>query len=125
VRTEALRSARPRHRQDQRHVISAVSSVRTFGVLSRYAARIARDVDIVDAIAEIGDQSQACIGVLRRSSVISSVTVGTRTSADRTASAISLPCQRRVVEIERASNSSACGSIRVRQLAVTTTRGFS
>jgi len=90
VRIEAPSDQPPRTARISAMVMSAVSSVRTFGVLVTVMPRAwaATDVDIVDAIAEIGDQLQLAVGSLRSSSVISSVTVGTRISADRTASAI-------------------------------------
>ena len=84
-------------------VMSAVSSVSTFGVLVTVMPRAcaAVDVDIVDAVAEIRDQLQLAVGLLEQiSAVISSVTVGTSTSAVRTASAICAGVHRRIVEIE-------------------------
>ena len=46
-------------------VMSAVSSVRTFGVLVTVMPRAWRGdhVDIVDAVAEIGDQPQLAVGL--------------------------------------------------------------
>ena len=56
----------PRHRQDQRHGhVGGVFGQDLRGVGDGDAARMRRDhVDIVDAVAEIGDQPQLAVGVL-------------------------------------------------------------
>ena len=63
--------------------MSAVSSVRTPGVLVTVMPRHARrlDVDVVDAVAEIGDELELVAGLGDERASILSVTVGTSTSA--------------------------------------------
>ena len=58
----------PRHRQDQRHGhVGGVFGQDFRGVGDGDAARMGRDhVDIVDAVAEIGDQPQLAVGVLEK-----------------------------------------------------------
>ena len=66
VRIEAPSISRRGTARISAMVMSAVSSVRTFGVLVTVMPRAcaAVDVDIVDAVAEIGDQLQLAVGLL-------------------------------------------------------------
>src|SRR5437879_2027125 len=117
----------PRHRENQRHGhVGGIFGQNFRRVGHGNAARMrGDDVDIVDTIAEIGDQPQLAVGSLRNSSVISSVTVGTRISADRTASAICSGVIGVSSRLSRASNNSRMRvSIESGSLRVTTTRGF-
>ena len=84
-------------------VMSAVSSVSTPGVLvTVMPARERRlHVDVVDAVAEIGDELEVrARPAPRMPASISSVTVGTSTSAVATASASSSARERLVLEVE-------------------------
>ena len=83
-------------------VMSAVSSVSTPGVLVTVMPRAsaACDVDVVDAVAEIGDQLEVRPAWASTSASIWSVTVGTSTSAVLTASSELGRRHRLVVDVE-------------------------
>ena len=79
VRIEAPSISRRGTARISAMVMSAVSSVKTFGVLVTVMPRAMGrdDLDIVDAVAEIGDQFQPAVGLVENIGVIMSVTVGT------------------------------------------------
>ncbi len=108
-------------------VMSAVSSVRTFGVLVTVMPRAwAATTSILSTpLPKLAINFTLHSGSLRSSSVISSVTVGTRISADRTASAICPTVIGVSSRLSRASNNSRMRvSVESGSLRVTTTRGF-
>src|ERR1035437_8789101 len=108
-------------------VMSAVSSVRTFGVLVTVMPRASAAATSIlsTPLPKLAISFNLQSGCLRISSVISSVTVGTSTSAERTASAICSGVKGVSSRLSRASNSSRMRvSIESGSLRVTTTRGF-
>ena len=108
-------------------VMSAVSSVRTFGVLVTVMPRAcAAATSILSTpLPKFAINRSLQSGCLSRSSLIVSVTVGTSTSAERTASAICSWVNGVSSRLSRASNSSRIRvSIESGSLRVTTTRGF-
>ncbi len=108
-------------------VISAVSSVKTFGVLVTVMPRAwaAMTSILSTPLPKLAISFSLQSGCLRSSSVITSVTVGTRTSAERTASAICSGVNGVSSRLSWASNSSRIRvSIESGSLRVTTTRGF-
>src|SRR6202795_2422415 len=108
-------------------VISAVSSVRTFGVLVTVMPRAWAAVTSIlsTPLPKLAISFSLQSGCLSTSSLISSVTVGTSTSAERTASAICSGVSGVSSRLSRASNSSRIRvSIESGSLRVTTTRGF-
>ena len=118
----------PRHRQDQRHGhVGGVFGQDLRRVGDGDAARMRRDRRRY-CRRRCRNWRSACTlqsGSLRTLSVISSVTVGTSTSAVRTASAICSGVIGVSSRLSRASNSSRIRvSIESGSLRVTTTRGF-
>ncbi len=108
-------------------VMSAVSSVKTFGVLVTVMPRAcAAATSILSTpLPKLAISLSLESGALRISLVISSVTVGTSTSAVRTASASCSADNGVSSRLSRASNNSRMRvSIVSGSLRVTTTRGF-
>ena len=127
VRIEAPSISRRGTARISAMVMSAVSSVRTFGVLVTVMPRAcAATTSILSTpLPKLAISRSLQSGCLRSSSVISSVTVGTSTSAVRTASAICSGVIGVSSRLSRASNSSRIRvSIESGSLRVTTTRGF-
>jgi hypothetical protein len=127
VRIDAPSISRPRHRENQRHGhVGGVFGQNFRRVGYRDAARMRRgDVDIVDAVAEIGDHAQLAVGMLEHL-LVDHVGDGRHQhigGADRVAS-----CSGVIGVSSRfnlASNSSRIRvSIESGSLRVTTTRGF-
>src|SRR6516164_5983887 len=108
-------------------VMSAVSSVRTFGVLVTVIPRACAAVTsmLSTPLPKLAIILSLQSGSLITSSVISSVTVGTRISAERAASTICSGVIGVSSRLSLASNSSRMRvSIESGNLRVTTTRGF-
>ena len=127
VRIEAPSISRRGTARISAMVMSAVSSVRTFGVLVTVMPRACAAVTSIlsTPLPKLAISFSLQSGCLSSSSVISSVTVGTSTSAVRTASAICSGVIGVSSRLSRASNSSRMRvSIESGSLRVTTTRGF-
>ncbi len=127
VRIEAPSISRRGTARISAMVMSAVSSVRTFGVLVTVMPRACAAMTSIlsTPLPKLAISFSLQSGSLSSASVISSVTVGTRISAERTASAICSGDIGVSSRLSRASNSSRMRvSIESGSLRVTTTRGF-
>ena len=127
VRIEAPSISRRGTARISAMVMSAVSSVRTFGVLVTVMPRACAAVTSIlsTPLPKLAIIRSLQSGCLRISSLTTSVTVGTSTSAVRTASAICSGVIGVSSRFSRASNSSRIRvSIESGSLRVTTTRGF-
>ena len=127
VRIEAPSISRRGTARISAMVMSAVSSVRTFGVLVTVMPRACAAVTSIlsTPLPKLAIMRSLQSGCLSISSLIMSVTVGTSTSAVRTASAICSGVIGVSSRLSLASNSSRIRvSIESGSLRVTTTRGF-